>query len=44
MENSKTISVLNDLINDRLEGYEKVEGKVWEKSHKLQDKYEHFTS
>lgn len=47
MENSKTISVLNDLlhiINDRLEGYEKVEGKVWEKSHKLQDNYEHFTS
>lgn len=47
MENSKTISVLNDLlqiINDRLEGFEKVEGKVWEKSHKLQDNYEHFTS
>lgn len=47
MENSKTISVLNDLlhiINDRLEGFEKVEGKVWEKSHKLQDEYEHITS
>lgn len=47
MENSKTISVLNDLlhiINDRLEGFEKVEGKVWEKNHKLQDQYEHITS
>lgn len=47
MENSKTVSVLNDLlhiINDRLEGFEKVEGKVWEKNHKLQDQYEHITS
>jgi len=47
MENSKTISVLNDLlhiINDRLEGFEKVEGKVWENNHKLQDQYEHITS
>lgn len=47
MDNSNTISVLNDLlhiINDRLEGFEKVEGKVWEKNHKLQDQYEHITS
>jgi len=47
MENSNTVSVLNDLlhiINDRLEGFEKVEGKVWEKNHKLQDQYEHITS
>ena len=47
MENSKTISVLNDLlhiINDRLEGFEKVEGKVWEKNHDLKNQYEHITT
>lgn len=47
MENSKTISILNNLlhiINDRLEGFEKVEGKVWETNHDLQDNYEHITS
>lgn len=47
MENEKTISVLNDLLkitNDRLEGYEKVEGKIWEMNHSLQDDYEHMTS
>lgn len=47
MENAKTISVLNDLLivtNDRLEGYEKVEGKVWEMNHSLQNDYEHMTS
>lgn len=33
MENQKTVAVLNDLLhitNDRLEGFEKVEGKIWE--------------
>ena len=47
MENSKTVSVLNDLlhiVNDRMEGYASVEGKIWEKDHKLQDNYEHFIS
>lgn len=47
MKNEKTISVLNDLlkiINDRLEGFEKVEGKVWEMNHDLQDDYEQMTS
>lgn len=47
MENHKTVAVLNDLLNitnDRLEGYEKVEGKVWEMNHDLQDDYEHMTS
>ncbi len=47
MENKKTIAVLNDLlniVNDRLEGFEKVEGKIWEKNHDLQDNYEHMTS
>lgn len=47
MENKKTIAVLNDLlniVNDRMEGFEKVEGKIWEKNHDLQDNYEHMTS
>lgn len=47
MENSKTISILNDLlhiINDRLQGFEKVEGKVWKKNHQLQNQYEHITT
>ncbi|WP_312766266.1 PA2169 family four-helix-bundle protein [Epilithonimonas sp.] len=47
MENQKTIEVLNDLLhisNDRLEGFEKVEGKIWEMNHDLQDDYEHMTS
>ncbi len=46
MEN-KEINVLNDLLhitNDRLAGYEKVEGKIWEMNHDLQDDYEHMTS
>lgn len=47
MENPKVISILNNLlhiVNDRLEGFEKVEGKVWETNHELQNKYEHITS
>ena len=47
MENQKTVAVLNDLlhiINDRLEGFEKVESKIWEMNHDLQDNYEHMTS
>ncbi|MFC4687893.1 PA2169 family four-helix-bundle protein [Epilithonimonas pallida] len=47
MDNQKIISILNDLLhiaNDRLEGFEKVEGKIWEMNHDLQDFYEHMTS
>jgi uncharacterized protein (TIGR02284 family) len=47
MENNKTTAILNDLLNitnDRLEGYEKVEGKIWEMNHSLQNDYEHMTS
>ena len=47
MENSKTISILNDLlhvINDRQEGYEKVEGKIWETNHDLKNKFDHSIS
>lgn len=47
MEHSKTITILNDLlyiINDRLEGFEKVEGKVWETNRELKEKYEHIIS
>ncbi len=47
MENEKTISILNDLLtitNDRLEGYEKVEGKIWEMNHDLQNSYEQMTT
>jgi len=47
MEHSKTITILNDLlhiINDRLEGFEKVKGKVWETNRELKEKYEHIIS
>ncbi|MCI3937271.1 hypothetical protein MQX03_08670 [Chryseobacterium aahli] len=33
MDNSKTVSTLNDLLNitnDRIKGFSKVEDKVWE--------------
>lgn len=47
MENSNTVSVLNDLlhvINDRQEGYEKVEGKIWETNRDLKNKFDHSIS
>ncbi|WBX97836.1 PA2169 family four-helix-bundle protein [Chryseobacterium gambrini] len=43
MENSKTVSVLNDLLqitNDRIEGFEKVEGKIWEKYPDVKAEYD----
>lgn len=47
MENQKEISVLNDLLhitNDRMEGFEKVEGKVWEMYPDVKDEYDHMIS
>ena len=47
MENEKTIAVLNDLLqitNDRIEGFGKVEGKVWEKYPDIKDEYDRMIS
>jgi len=47
MDNQKEISVLNDLLhitNDRMEGFEKVEGKVWEMYPDVKDEYDHMIS
>lgn len=47
MENSKTISVLNDLLhitNDRIKGFERVEGKVWESYSDLKGEYDKMIS
>lgn len=47
MENSKKISVLNDLLqitNDRINGFGKVEGKVWESYSDLKGEYEKMIS
>ncbi|WP_027379318.1 PA2169 family four-helix-bundle protein [Chryseobacterium daeguense] len=47
MENQKEISVLNDLLhitNDRIEGFGKVDGKIWEKYPDVKDDYEHMIS
>lgn len=47
MENSKTVSVLNDLLhitNDRIKGFEKVEGKVWESYSDLKGEYDKMIS
>lgn len=46
MDNQE-ISVLNDLLhitNDRKEGFEKVEGKVWEMYPDVKDEYDHMIS
>ncbi|WP_415327322.1 PA2169 family four-helix-bundle protein [Chryseobacterium sp. MMS23-Vi53] len=43
MKNQEEISVLNDLLhitNDRIQGFEKVEGKVWEKYPDVKDDYD----
>lgn len=43
MDNSKTVSVLNDLLNitnDRIQGFSKVEDKVWDKHSLLRDDYD----
>ncbi|MEF9478485.1 PA2169 family four-helix-bundle protein [Chryseobacterium sp. RRHN12] len=47
MDNQQEISVLNDLLhitNDRMEGFEKVEGKVWEMYPDVKDEYDHMIS
>jgi uncharacterized protein (TIGR02284 family) len=47
MENSKTIAVLNDLLhitNDRIKGFERVEGKVWESYSDLKGEYDKMIS
>lgn len=47
MNNEQTISVLNDLLqitNDRMEGFEKVEGKVWEMYPDIKDEYDRMIS
>jgi uncharacterized protein (TIGR02284 family) len=47
MENKKTVSVLNDLLqitNDRIEGFEKAEGKVWEKYPDIKAEYDRMIS
>lgn len=47
MDHQQEISVLNDLLhitNDRKEGFEKVEGKVWEMYPDVKDEYDHMIS
>lgn len=47
MDHQQEISVLNDLLhitNDRKEGFEKVEGKVWEMYPDVKNEYEHMIS
>jgi uncharacterized protein (TIGR02284 family) len=47
MKTEQTISVLNDLLqitNDRIEGFEKVEGKVWEMYPDIKDEYDRMIS
>ncbi|QQV03881.1 MULTISPECIES: PA2169 family four-helix-bundle protein [Chryseobacterium] len=47
MEKAETINVLNDLLqitNDRIRGFEKVEGKVWENYSGLKSEYDRMIS
>lgn len=47
MENSKTVSTLNDLLNitnDRIQGFSKVEDKVWESYAPLKNDYDQMVS
>ncbi|GAE64428.1 PA2169 family four-helix-bundle protein [Chryseobacterium indologenes] len=47
MDNQKNISVLNDLLhimNDRIEGFSKVEGKIWEMYPDIKDDYDRMIS
>ncbi|WP_426478500.1 PA2169 family four-helix-bundle protein [Chryseobacterium sp. CBSDS_008] len=47
MDHQQEIPVLNDLLhitNDRIEGFEKVEGKVWEMYPDVKDEYDHMIS
>ncbi|AYY85593.1 PA2169 family four-helix-bundle protein [Chryseobacterium indologenes] len=47
MDNQKNISVLNDLLhimNGRIEGFSKVEGKIWEMYPDIKDDYDRMIS
>lgn len=47
MNNEKTVSVLNDLLNitnDRIEGFSKVEEKVWNTRTSLKSDYDQMVS
>lgn len=47
MNNEKTVSVLNDLLNitnDRIEGFSKVEDKVWDTHSGLRSDYDQMVS
>ncbi|CAH0190931.1 PA2169 family four-helix-bundle protein [Chryseobacterium sp. Bi04] len=47
MKTEQTVSVLNDLLqitNDRIEGFEKVEGKIWEMYPHIKDEYDRMIS
>ncbi|MFP3834573.1 conserved hypothetical protein [Chryseobacterium oleae] len=47
MKTEQTVSVLNDLLqitNDRIEGFEKVEGKIWEMYPDIKDEYDRMIS
>lgn len=47
MDNAKTVSVLNDLLkitNDRIEGFSKVEDKVWDHYPALRGDYDQMVS
>ncbi|MGC5745488.1 PA2169 family four-helix-bundle protein [Chryseobacterium sp. NFX27] len=47
MKTEETVAVLNDLLhitNDRIEGFEKVEGKIWEMYPGIKDEYDRMIS
>lgn len=47
MDNTKTVSTLNDLLNitnDRIQGFSKVEDKVWDSHSGLKNDYDHMVS
>ncbi|MCY1692753.1 DUF2383 domain-containing protein [Exiguobacterium sp. SL14] len=47
MNNEKNVAVLNDLLNitnDRIEGFSKVEDKVWDTHPALRIDYDHMVS
>lgn len=47
MNNEKTTDILNDILNitnDRIAGFETVEGKVWESYSDLKGEYDHMIS
>ncbi|UZT98675.1 PA2169 family four-helix-bundle protein [Chryseobacterium fluminis] len=47
MKTTETVAVLNDLLqitNDRIEGFGKVEGKIWEMYPDIKDEYDRMIS